>query len=308
MAFGSELDEVLDTLRRAFPVLAQEAKRAYAAKLCEVVPELLEAVSGATPDAGAAAQHCLSILRAAPDGPRSQCGESGEEAAVALLETVAGRLRDSRRLPRGVTVEDARVTRLRPSRNVKKSLDCRLKVSLRVDDGTLRVVLLAVEAKRTQTINVAALRTFLNHDVAVRAEAGHDAVLTAFVSWLCDIPKAMDFEEAGRMLFGSASANVETVAAVLCHEVETLARRVAANDGAVAAEQLHARKADYLRDRLEAIISQRSALSDEETLVRGLISPGAAAAVDCGHRAGVEKRPRAASSGPPWWKRPRAAV
>ena len=311
MAAASELDGVVETLRRAFPLLSAEEQRLFAARLCDVVPGFLQASRGAAPrdeESTPAASRCGAILRGAPSGPVLQNGDSGELAAMELLRRVAGKLRRSARLPRGVTIEDAPVDRLRPGRSVKKSMDCRLRVSLRVVGGPPRVVLLAVEAKRTQSISAAALRGFLNHDVAVRAESGHDLVMTAFISWLCDIPKQTDYEEPGRFFFGAAHEDVEAVAAVLCHEMETLARRVAScDDAAVRAEKLSGRRADYLRDRLETIISQRSVLVAEEALVRDLISPGAAAAVDSGHRAGAEKRPRASSSGPPWWKKPRAA-
>ena len=200
--------------------------------------------------------------------------------------------------------------RLRPGRHVRKRLEdcCRLTLRLAVEGRAApSVVLLAVEAKRTQSVSAAALRSFLNHDVAVRAEPGHDAVLTAFVSWLCDVPKAADYEGPGRLLFGAASEQVEATAAVLLHEVEALARTAAAQgSGERDLERLQARRADYLRDRLEAVLAQRSSLAEEEALLRDLMDAASAAAVDRGHRAGAEKRPpRAASSGPPWWKKPR---
>ena len=94
-------------------------------------------------------------------------------------------------------------------------------------------------------------------------------------------------------------------------QVEALARTAAAqSSGGRQAERdverLQARRADYLRDRLEAVLAQRSSLAEEEALLRDLMDAASAAAVDRGHRAGAEKRPpRAASSGPPWWKKPR---
>ena len=309
MASASELDNVLETLQRAFPLLPAAEQRAFAAKLCDVVPGFADALADAVPrDEESAAQsgasRCRSILHDAPSGPILQNGDSGELAVMEMLRTVAGDLRRSPRLPRGVAIEEASVERLRPGRAVKKSMDCRLKLSLRVD-GTSRVVLLAVESKRTQSISAAALRAFLNHDVAVRAEPGHDLVMTAFISWLCDVPKQNDYEGEGRLLFGTVSENIERAAIVLCNEIENSVRRVASSDRSAAAERLRGRTADYLRKRLEIVLSDRFDLAEEEALLRELIPPGTVAAVDGGHRAGVEKRTRAPSSGPPWWKKPR---
>ena len=315
MAFGAELEDVLERLRRAFPRLDEEGKRGFVVEVCRAmsgyVSVLQEGAAAAAEEGEAEGRdECSRLLRRASSGPTLQSGESGEVAAVALLNAVAAKLRRSRKLPRGVVVTDARVERLRPGRNVKKRLDCRLTVSVSIEvEGALlsRVLLLALEAKRTQSVSAASLRAFLEHDVAVRSEPGHHGVLTAFVSWLCDVPKSADYESDGRFLFGAASENAEAVAAVLCHEAEALLRRLASDGAAFDEAAARSRRADYLRDRLEAILRQRAALQEEEALVRELI-PGAALAVDKGHAAGVEKRPRAASSSggrPPWWKRPR---
>ena len=301
--FGGELDAVLETLQRAFPPLCAATRRSYVSQLCEVVPGFLEAFSDAAAAAAvgrsAPAERCLAILQDAAGGPKLQNGDSGEEAAASLLEAVAEQLPTSPRLPRDVVLLETRVERTKPGHRVKKSLDCRLAVRLRVQGSEEpRVVLVALEAKRTQTTSASSLRAFLNHDVAVRSEPGHHAVLTAFVSWLCEIPKLADYEGADRLLFGAASERVHAVVAVLRHETEALIRRVVAaeDDGAAASEQLQARRAGYLRERLEAIVAQKKALLEEEAVVRALLSPGDAAAVDRGHLIGSEKRKASAAA------------